>query len=354
MPVTSQTLVLEQRLRDQLAAVTDAQERDLVAAWVLAWDEVAPDLTAALQPLLDSGVRLTRAQMLRASRLRQVLAMIAIQLEDLAAAAGVRITGDLAEVVDAAGRAQASLVASQMPSEVDLVDLEAWPRARLPEVEAIVRRSTEQITSRLRPLSDQAYDAVRRELVRGVAAGSNPRVSARRMVQRAEGGFNGGLTRALVIARTETLDAHRAAASVGQAQHTEVLAGWYWLAALTPRTCRSCLAQHGTLHDLDEPGPLDHQQGRCARMPAVRPWSELGLDVEEPPSLVPDAAEFFAGLDRDDQVKILGPRGYAAWKAGRFPMSDWSQLRTSGGWRDSYGPAIPPAAPGSRGGRRAA
>lgn len=349
MAVTAETLRVQAEIRASLDRIVDNQTRDLVAAWADAWDEVAPDLTAALLEQLVAGEQITRAQLLRSTRLRKALAVIKTQLENLAGQAGVRIVADLQDVIDTAGAAQASVIDSQLPPNADqLVDLDAWSRVDAEQITAIVERSTEQITSLTRPIPAEQYSVLRRELIRGIAAGSNPRETARRIVRRTEGRFNGGLTRALNIARTETLDAHRAGARVGRLAHADVLGGWTWLARLDARTCPSCWAQHGSVHPIDELGPEDHQQGRCAAMPTTKPWADLGIDVEEPPSLLPDAAEQFATLSPADQLAILGPARHAAWVRGEFPMDAWSQRRTTDGWRDSYGVAPAPSSGGRR------
>lgn len=338
MAVTRRTLDLEAALRAVLQAVNDTQARALTAAWVTAWDEIAPDLNAALLEQFTSGDRVTRAQLLRSLRMRNALAVVADRLEALAADAGVLITGALGDVVDTAGAAQASIIDSQLPAGfLTPDDLATWTRVDPEQIAAIVKRSTEQITSRLAPMPVEQTAIVKRELVRGVAVGANPRRTAARMIRRAERvGFNGGLTRALNVARTETLDAYRAAAEVGQAPHADVLAGWTWLAQLDARTCPSCWAQHGQLHSLNDPGPLDHQQGRCARLPQTKTWKDLGFDIEEPPSLLPDAAAEFVGLDVATQREILGPSRHAAWVSGQYPMDAWPQRVSTDGWRDSY------------------
>lgn len=354
MAVTHYTLRLQRSLALQLDAITDRQTRLLVAAWVTAWDEIAPDLNAVLLEMLVAGERVTKTQMRRSIRLRNALQVIADHLQTLAQQTGIIITGDLAGVIETAGAAQASILDSQLPpGTMRMADFTLWSRVDAAQVEAIVKRSTQQITSRTRALSREAQQAVRRELIRGVASGSNPRVTARRILERVEGRFNGGLTRALVISRTETLDAHRAAAALGQGQHTDVLGGWVWLASLDRRTCPSCLAQHGTQHPASEPGPFDHQQGRCARMPVTKTWAELGFDIAEPPSLLPDAGAWFESLPAAEQRAILGPGRYAAYVEGRFPMSDWSVKRSTPGWRDSYGVANVPSS-GGRSSRKAA
>lgn len=358
MAITLETLRLERGLNAQLARVTDQQTRDLVSAWVDAWDEVAPDLNTALVDLMSAGDQITRAQLLRATRLQKVLALIADRLETLAAHAGVRITGDLATVVSQAGAAQAAIIDTQLPGHLPgqsgLLDLDAWSQIEERTVTAIVERTTKQITSRTKPLAPEAYQAVRRELIRGVAAGSNPRVTARRMVDRAEGEFNGGLARAMTIARTETLDAHRASAAASQEQHADVLAGWVWNTHLDTRTCPACIAMNGREFGLEEPGPLGHPNCRCARTPSAKSWADLGFgDVEEPASAMPDSESWFAGLTEVEQRRILGPSRYQAWLAGDFPITEWATLRSSTGWRDSYVVAKPPSSGGRRSPRAA-
>jgi SPP1 gp7 family putative phage head morphogenesis protein len=350
MAVTARTLRLERDLRHRLEQITDRHTRALVSAWVDAWGETEADLTEALLEQLTAGERVTRAQLLRSTRLRKSLEVIRRNLVELSGRAGVLIIGDLQGFVDAAGGAQASIIDSQLPpNATELVNLDAWTRVDERQINAIVNRSTQQITSSLKPLAPQTYDVVRRELLRGVTSGSNPRETARRMVARARDGFEGrlGLTRALVISRTETLDAYRSAAALGQQAHADVLAGWEWLAELDSRTCPSCWGMHGSLHPLDEPGPFDHHQGRCARSAVTKSWAELGIDVPEPPSVMVDAEERFNSLPVATQKKILGPARHEAWAAGDFPMSDWSVRRENPGWRDSYVPAKPPS-----GGRR--
>lgn len=349
MAVTKKTLQLEARVRTGLARRLDVQERELVAAWATAWDEVAPELTDLLDELLAAGDGVTRSQLLRSARLTKALAVIADHLDDLLADAHDRIVGDLKDLVDEAGAAQAHIVASQLPKVgLPLVDLDAWSNVDARQISAIVKRATKQITSQTRPLSAESYAAVRRELIRAIPAGANPRETARRMVRRANGRFTGGLNRALTIASTETLDAHRAAAQLGQAQHADVLASWIWFAQLTSRTCPACFGRHGTTHPLSEPGPYGHQRCRCARVPQTKSWKDLGFDLDEPAPLTPDADAYFDSLSETEQHHILGSAGYAAWKAGKWPRSKWAIKQTNDGWRDSWVVAQPPKVKGSR------
>ena len=342
MPVTPQALRLQHQLDAQLQHVVDQEVRDLTAAWVRAWDETAGDLDDAIQLLLrdaQTGI-VAKALVTRNTKLLAALDYIGRRLTTLARDAGVRIVGDVRGVVQTAATAQAAIIGAQLPAAAP-VDLQGTVLGST--IDAIVARTATQITSQTFPLAPDAYDAMQRELLRGVVVGTNPKHTAERIMDRAEQRFNGSLSRAITIARTEQLDAHRAGAAASQQAHADVLTGWTWLTHLTPTTCRSCIAQNGTVHPLSEPGPLDHQCGRCARVPKTKSWAELGIEgMDEPPDVTPDAEAWFNALTVEQQQKILGRDGYAAWNAGRWPMSEWSTVRHTPGWRDSHVPAKPP------------
>lgn len=339
MAINRETLRLQEQIRRDILAITDVQVRDLTSAWAAAWDEVAIDLELALLDLAAAaaGRRITRRLVMRTERLTRALLVIANRLEALADDAGVRITADLDDVVRRADEAQMTLVRAQLPAS-ELARIDAWSRVDGRQIQAIVRRSTQQITALTKPLSREAMASVRRELLRGVAAKSNPREVARKMLDRVEGRFNGGLARATTIARTEILDAHRVAAMESRAANTDVLAGWVWNAQLSTRTCPACWAQHGSLHPVAEVGPAGHQNCRCTALPQLKPWSDLGIaGVDEPRSLLPNARTHFIALADQDQKLILGPARYAAWVVGEYPMDAWSTVRKTTGWRDSVG-----------------
>lgn len=349
MTVTDDTLRLIDQARTEVEAITDRQVSDIAAGWARAWDEVAADLHAALLELTTAAGedRVTRAMILRPARLTRALAAVADALQTAADAASVTIVGDLPAVVRNAGDLQASIITSQLPAgEHALVTV--WSQVDVGAVQAIVRRSTTRIHALTRPLADDAVRAMKRELIRGVATGAGPAETARRMLRRSEAEFNGGATRALTIARTEMLDASRASSAVAQQANADVLAGWAWSATLSPRTCPACWAMDGTVWPLEQPGPEGHQNCRCARLPVTKPWTELGLDHPEPPSVITDKAKAFAALSAEDQRRILGPGRYAAWADGRFPIDKWAVRRSTDGWRDSYVPAPVPGARSTR------
>ena len=333
MTFTRDTARILARVWAGLALIGDEHTREQAARWARAWDDVAPELQAALDELALGDEPPTRAQLQRARRLTNALAVIEDRLADLVDGSAASAVSRLGEIVDAAGRSTDELIASELPAGTRV---DGWTRVDPRAADAIVERAGQQITALSWPISSEATAVIRREIVRGMLTGANPRETARRMIARTEGHFNGGLSRALTIARTEQMDAHRAAAALAERANADVLEGWVWVADLSTRTCPACWAMNGTIHALDEPGPLGHQNCRCARVPKTRSWRELGFDVDEPAGVWPDSRAEFARLSPAEQREILGPRRFAAWRDGDYPMSRWATRRETPGWRPSW------------------
>ena len=102
--------------------------------------------------------------------------------------------------------------------------------------------------------------------------------------------------------------------------------------------CPSCWSKHGEIFDLDVPGPEDHQQGRCTRVPVAKTWRDLGFDIDEPASLLPDAQSTFAGLPREQQLQVMGKSRLDLLDSGQASWGDLATKRSTDGWRDSWAP----------------
>lgn len=320
---TRETLEALARSRRAVEHLLQGQADDLIAAWLHALREAKKELDKAL----------SMGDLDRAARLEVSRRVIAEQILEAARATNQTLAPGARLAVENAASSQEELIASQLPRALDVNFRRPDPEA----LKAIVERTTKQITVRTYYLSREAVAAMTRALRLGISGGLNPREAARRMVADTEGIFNGGIARALVIARTEMLDAHRAAARAVDLANRDILAGWQWYAKLDSRTCPSCIAQHGSLHEVDEPGPLDHHQGRCTRLPKTKTWRELGFDIAEPSGLdFESGPDWFNRQPEETQRDILGPKRYEAWRAGGYPFSEWSKPRTSDGWRTAY------------------
>lgn len=345
MAINPATLAAEAELNAFLTTITDSQTRAITGAWVEAWDSVVRELEAATSELVMATTTdtVTRDQILRSSRASVALESTKAALDSAALSTQQVITADLSAAIKKAAGVEETMIASQLTGVKRETLAANLIRADSNQIAAMIARSTQQIMSLSLPLAPQTYATVKAELLRGITVGANPRTAALRMISRAEDKFDIGLNRALTISRTEMLDATRQAAYVTDQANKDVLAGWVWLAHLDYLTCPACVSEHGELHPVEELGPLDHQNGRCARVPKTKTWKELGFDgISDPPDMVKSADDWFDGLSAVRQKGILGDKGFAAWKEGRFPRSMWSMRRTTDGWRDSYAPRRPP------------
>ena len=338
MAVTRRTLAEVLAQKGVIKAVGDERQRQLVAAWVRAWDQINADMLATIEQMMveaaNGPASATRAARLR--RQRKALRIASEQVIGLCQMAGVQISRDAQALILRAAGDQQRLVASQLHPSMRVT----FERVDPVQLRQMVQRTTEQITARTYHLQAEATAAMKRELALSTAIGDNPKQAAARMLEAVQGAFNGGLTRALVIARTEQIDAYRRAAQAWQDTNSDILAGWQWIATLGPRTCPSCIAHHGEMHKLSEPGPLDHHQGRCARMPVTKSWKDLGFTgIQEPPPAIRagDGERWFNRQPADVQQQVMGPKRFEAWKRGDYPAEDWSQRRETADWRPSYG-----------------
>jgi len=125
------------------------------------------------------------------------------------------------------------------------------------------------------------------------------------------------LTDALRTARTVQLTSYRESTRANYIANSNVVKGWIWHAKLDGLTCASCVAQHGTRHELSERLD-DHYNGRCAMIPVT---------ITNPNPDIQTGEAWFKEQDEATQRKILGPGKYDAWKAGKFELMDVSQQR---------------------------
>lgn len=346
MSINDETLAANDQMRQRVAGTVDATTQDIALAWARAWNEVAGEWEAAVADLVAASKdgkwpppgKVRRAR--RALRARDATREL---LEELRGMVPARVEADLPALTEEAARWQRHLAATQYPPQAGGTTLIAstFERVDKDAIRAIVDKISGDVRSRSWPLSAQAEAAMRSTLVKGVTIGEHPSAAAREMVARVQGDFNGGLRRAQVIARTEMLDAHREASRAQQdlLEGQGVVNGWTWMATLDNRTCPSCLAMHGTEHPQSVAGPLDHQQGRCARLPKTASWEDLGFEgIEEPPSIVPDAREWFDGLPDAERERIMGRARLDLLDSGDITWEDLARLRDTPGWRQSYVP----------------
>ena len=319
MAVTVETMAVLAQQRAEIDAILNARRIAATAQWEASWGRMQDELTS----WADAWAEIAEAQLAGGRnpyRLVNLRAMRQVAEDELRGNLDVATRLDregLGRLTMTAGQHAAQLAGSQLPRTSR--GAIAWLPTNPAALEAVVKRATQQITARHYYLSREATRSVRSALRLGMAAGDNPRTVARAM-----------------IARTELLDGYRYAASEAHRANADVLAGWQWLTELSSRTCPACLDQNGSEHPLEEEGPIDHQCGRCSRVPIIRPLKDLGIGGPEPRSVVPDSEAWFNSQPAEVQRQIMGPKRFEAWKDGRFPRDRWSKRVETDGWRDSF------------------
>lgn len=338
MSITDDVLALVNAGRTHLNALVDEHALELARAWVKASDDLAPEFEVAVAELLagaENGDVITAAQVHRARRLQQAFAHAQEQAEALAQLTAETTAATIPEIV---GWADDTTQATVMAQLQHLPDLPTWVRLDPTAADAITARATQTIHALSIPLTGVMIDGMKASLRSGIIVGANPRTTARRILDRLNGEFNGGLARAERIARTEQIDAHRVAQHAAEQANTSVLKGWVWYTTFDSRTCISCLVKHGTEYPIEEYGPDDHQNGRCTRLPITKTAAELGfVGVKEPPHQIPDARAWFDNLTEDSQREIMGPGRLKLYQDGVASWEDMTVRRESPAWRDSWG-----------------
>jgi SPP1 gp7 family putative phage head morphogenesis protein len=183
----------------------------------------------------------------------------------------------------------------------------------------------------------EAAKNVERSLITGLTLGWNPRQIAP-LVERALGVPR---WRALTIARTEMLRAYKDAALENYRANSDVCDKWIWHASLSPRTCASCIAMHGTEHPLSE-DLNGHPCCRCARVPKTKSWDDilgpLGIDtsgIRDTRPAIRDGSEWFDKQDESTQRKILGSNAaYDLYSSGTS-LSDFVGINHDKEWGTS-------------------
>ena len=333
MAVTNHTRQLARARRSDIVSMTDETVVALVTAWATLWDDLEVEYDQLVQELVSQHPDgATPAQLDSAERIISAMDTTHSRLEDLVGDAADRIVRDIGPIVAKTPTSVLEGLASQLPAPA------AFPLAKVNEaaLAAIVARSTSQIHSQTQPLTPQMETAMKRQLTQGIVAGANPRETARKIVRDTEGAFFGGVARAARIARTEQIDAHRAAHLATIEANTDLVTGRVWLATADARTCMSCVAMSGTEFPADAFGPEDHPQGRCVFIDKIRPWSELGIESPEPPDVDTDLRGWFDGLTEDTQRSMLGPGRFELWQSGQIGWDDLSVRRENSEWRAAY------------------
>jgi SPP1 gp7 family putative phage head morphogenesis protein len=182
--------------------------------------------------------------------------------------------------------------------------------------------------SLLNELIGDAGNAVANGLVQGLALGLNPKQVARNIRKY----LGNNMVRALRIARTEQLRVYRESTHRSYLANSNVVKGWVWISARTSNTCAVCWSLHGTWHGLDERQD-EHVAGRCTSAPDTITYAEMGFsNIAESVPKIESGIDAFAKLSFDNQLAVLGPAKFVAYRDGSLKLSDLVGRKYSVKW----------------------
>lgn len=344
---------LAREFRSRILAREKAAAREVIRAYGEAWRVVQAEADRYIQRLKDEaarlGVDLSEVARLnpswpfRAGNLDAFAERIATELRAVAAGAGGAVRSGQLDAVGMALDHAERLAVAAIPPVREAADAlrAAWTRPNLAAFNNLIGWLADGTPLRavLERYGEGAGLAAREELLRGFILGEGPRAVGARL-RRVTGGT---LASALRVSRTEIIRAYRAAHAQSYQDNGRIVEGWVWHAALDGRSCIGCISRHGTRHPVEEV-LQDHPNGRCAMVPATRPWRDLAVDLGVPdlarlPEPVPQiapGAEWLAAQGEDVQRAVLGPR-LALHRAG-VPLEDMVAVRRHPVWGQAIGP----------------
>lgn len=302
-------------LRNERAAASE-----LVRAYGGIWQRLREELDyllAEMETARFAGMELRASWLFKQERYINLLAQVEKELRTYVQFADSLIAQAQRTAVDAAllhAEQLARATATQAGIRI------AWARLPHEALQAMIGFTGDGSPLRviLERLGPEAGARLRDGLIQGLALGWNPE----RIAHQLRDDFAGGLAKALTTCRTEVLRSYREATSQAYQVNDDVLEGWIWNCACTPRSCAACWAMHGTVHPLTE-RLEDHPNGRCSMLPKLR-----GVEQWQPET----GAAQFARLEPNVQRNILGPGRFEAYRAGTLGLEAVAGYSMSRDW----------------------
>jgi hypothetical protein len=193
-----------------------------------------------------------------------------------------------------------------------------WRNLNPRAVETLVSYFSEgsALMKRLDKLAGENALNVANTIIDNVALGKNPKTIAGLI----RSSLGGGLTDALRMTRTVQIYSYREANRASYVANSDIVTGWYWMSALDPNSCMSCISLHGSFHTNDETLD-DHHNGFCTMIPATKgspnPFGENA------------GQKWFENLSEAEQRKYMGDGKFEAWKDNKFSFDQLSTTKTN-------------------------
>lgn len=268
----------------------------------------------------DQGITPSRAQLMRLSSLRSLIAQTEAEINRFSVYADQSIAQAVSQEVVEALRDSRNVLEAYFSSRSGKMTLRAsWELLPAESVETLIGMTGTSSPLRMtlvNRLGPTVAEHMGNALVDGILLGMNPRKVAQ--LVRSEYGI--GLTWAMTTARTAHLWSYREATRASYIANSHIIDSWTWYATLgSNRTCLSCIAKHGSVHPITET-LNDHHNGRCVPLPNIKNPGKFGLSLP----MVEAGERWFSNLPVSTQVEYMGPSMYNAWQADEFRFDELS------------------------------
>lgn len=306
-----------------------------------------------IQAAQAAGAAVSPSWLLQQQRFEKFLQQVDFQVAQYAAFAGTVIGASKQNFVQKAMQNTQALLQAQSRSPGQQARVSAsFSTMKVEALQAAVAFTTDgPLKNLLSTLAPSGWKAAREALIRGVGLGYNAKQIAGELAQ----SLSIPPTRALRIARTETMRAYREANRLIYQENEDMIVGWRWNASMSRRTCPVCYAMHGKIFPA-KTRMATHVNCRCIQIPVTREWEELGFDgVQNPPLPNTDGEARFAKLSPSEQQEILGKAKFEAFQQGKISLQnlvgigrhpEWGEFRFERNLKDSLLGVVPGAVPG--------
>ena len=333
MPGPSDAQMAVEEFRARMAVREAQASAQVIRAYAPVHTRLQSDTRALVQIAQTRGLK--PWQVMRMERLKELERQFLVNADRFAKQAGTIVTESQRAAVGLARQGALEAATAGLPRGVTMDNMASmglgWNRLPDDAFDSFVGIAGDgaPLANLLEPLGPQAITGVREKIGEGIALGKGPRETAK-LVTTAAGI---PLSRALLITRTETNRAFREATRLNYSTNSRVVKGYRRHADHSERTCVACISLDGKFYTLDE--ALDeHPNGRCALVPEVLDYADLGLDMprEGRPE---NARDWLTRQGSEVQRRVLGGTRFDAWKAGEIELNQLAVVRPNRIWGDT-------------------
>lgn len=317
MGIPDDPLVIAALLRDRLDEIDAAAISRALRIYGAARTRLLAQVTALIEALGDPLQPVPSNALALASR-----AELLTQIETVLTRAGVQIEPTLIEarqqavtVAMEAAEAMAGAQAADMRQKAELA--RDWAKLNERAVQELVESTADgtPLNRWLRELGPETRAAVENKIERAVVEHVNVGDLARELTTEVDMSQR----RAMMVTRESSFGVQRRATDQVYRANAPRLIGKMRDERLDAKTCRACLALHGTIYPVDAQMP-GHIGCRRIEVPILR----SGRGMQAPDE---NAVEYLESLSEDQQRMVLGSQeGVEAWRSGEVALGDFSEV----------------------------